>query len=137
MTAVTVGESLNARHFFTSYIYNDARLSVYGEHERKAELFVRQGADGRPRQLTFGKMTISGWSYDPVGGQVIFASATVKDDSFGFVPAINAPGKFSGFRFYRIDLTDPNSGRRAARHPATDRGDGFWCHRRGRCADLR
>ena len=27
-TAVTVGESFNARHFFTSHIYNDARLSV-------------------------------------------------------------------------------------------------------------
>ena len=107
-TAVTVGESPNARHFFTSHIYNDARLSVYGEHERMAELFVRQGADGRPRQLTFWKTAISGLAYDPVGGQVIFASATVKDDSFGFVPAINAPGKFSGFRFYRIDLADPN-----------------------------
>ena len=43
-----------------------------------------------------------------MGGLVIFASATVKDGSFGFVPEINAPGKFSGFRFYRIDLTDPN-----------------------------
>ena len=24
------------------------------------------------------------------------------------MPAINAPGKFSGFRFYGIDLTNPN-----------------------------
>ena len=72
------------------------------------ELFVRQGETGAPRQLTFAKMTISGLVHDPVGGQVIVAAATVRDDSFGFVPVINAPGKFSGFRFYRIDLADPN-----------------------------
>ncbi|MAK76494.1 MAG: hypothetical protein CMH68_04870 [Nisaea sp.] len=73
-----------------------------------AACVTAQRADGRPRQLTFGKTAISGLAYDPVGGQAIFALATVKDNSFGFVPAINAPGKFSGFRFYRIDLADPN-----------------------------
>ena len=41
-----------------------------------------------------------------MAGQVIFASATVKDDSFGFVPAINAPRNFGSFSFYLIDLVD-------------------------------
>ena len=40
-TAVNVGENPNVRHFFTSHIYNDACLSVYGEHERMSEFFVR------------------------------------------------------------------------------------------------
>ena len=43
-----------------------------------------------------------------MGSQAIFATATVYNNIFGFAPPISAPGKFSGFLFYRINLLVPN-----------------------------
>ena len=96
--------TVSGREFFLSSIYRDKRNRKYGRNQVRNELFVRNQKTGAIQQLTFGKSHISSLAYSAKAGKLVFAQSHSTDPFFGYLPAINSPGKFRDFQFLSVDL---------------------------------